>query len=191
MACDFVQKIGEDECIGDSLITINQNFANLNTLLCELSASLLTTTMAPYTKISYKTAGAVTNAKNATSQIVFTTEVVDTDNLFSISGGGVLVPAGTYDFSAKYAFGASEATKTNAWLLLKNATTNTDIDVSPLYHIEQYFEAAPFTGRFTVAAASTITLSIVLPNDGGSSAMDIPAGSTTRTISTLELWKVA
>jgi len=40
MACNNVQTIFDNECIGDSLVKINSNFGSLNTFTCNLSSNL-------------------------------------------------------------------------------------------------------------------------------------------------------
>ena len=179
MSCVDLAYISNEECIGNSLSSINGNFAALSAAVCDLSGgpsssdlltliNTLSTNMQnignyPYLEYAWVTApNAAAQSVNANTLTVLTltTEVADTGNFGSISSNQITLSAGTYQYDAEAFYSAYNGTENEGMLGLWNNSTSqfisrvghSDLGSGGHYHLK---------GQFTISTQSILTLRMI------------------------------
>jgi len=202
--CNSTQIIAPTECIGDSLVKINNNFSNLNndvcsllTLVNELSSNMMTLDV-PYVRIAERVPYAFVNglyghvygpsptgSSNINIDYPRIYNVIEEQRKMTpvLSFGQLLLQPGTY----KFRHTTSEIQSTNYWYIgLGNFTLTSNtfdyIESTPFgirWNAGQRTEMSPsFEGQFTLTVPSTIgmIISIAQAYWGGGGTVIVSGG---------------
>ena len=217
MACVDLTYISNEECIGNSLSSINGNFAALSAAVCDLSGgpssvelltliNTLSTNMQnignyPYLEYAWVTAPNTAGQSipaNTITTLTIDTEVADTGNFGSVNGSNqITLAAGTYQYEANTHGSALGITGGAGTLALYNISDSLYVSRgSSQSGASDNCDNPILKGQFTITAQKTFdlryynaNLTTYIKNTTNNSTSTITtANAEQRT--TIKLWKV-
>lgn len=189
MSCPSIQTINGNECIGDSLPKINNNFSalsgsvcslnteteflsgyasNLLTLINQLSTNMQNIGNYPYLEYAWVTAPNTNGqviSPNFIGTLTLDTEVADTGNFGSISSNQITLAAGTYRFEAYVPYNMGGSADQNIIFGLFNSSDNKYITRAGVSYTDgagTESGASNISGQFTINSSKVLYLTAII-----------------------------